>query len=97
MERVKKQTRKTDRIRYANQAKKLNWDEVAFDDYSADECEQHFIKLMNTIRSYRILQEICEDLETELAKTPFKRPMTSYNLFIKQMKKRNPSVSQLSE
>lgn len=92
VENVKKMLSKNDRVKYNTHMKRLDWDKVKFDEYSATDCEHHFSTLLKSIRHYRILLEICEDMEVELAKMPFKRPMTGYNLFMKDLTKRKGHV-----
>lgn len=62
---------------------------MKFGVHSASECERHFKDLMRSVRTYRILPEIIKDIEVELAKNPFKRPPSGYNLYIKDKKVSN--------
>lgn len=83
---------KIDKHRIHIQLKKLNWSEVQFGDHSANDCENHFQILLKSIRKYRVLSEIIDDVEASLLKHPIKRPPTSYNLFLKDMYNRKPGM-----
>lgn len=78
--------------KYSTQIQKIEWDKVKFGSYSASDCEKHFNDLVRSVRTYRILPEILNDIESELSKLPFKRPPSGYNLFIKDEREHNNKV-----
>lgn len=86
IENVRQQTVNSKR-KYTTVLKQLDWETVRFDEYTADDCQTHFLKLTRYARKYRILPEIIQDIETELAKLPYKRPPTAFNIYIKEAKK----------
>lgn len=91
MENVKKESKDKGKIKYSSRLNKLNWDNVAFDKYSADDCKKHFNLLLKKARTFRILDEIIDDIETTLTKVPYKKPLNSYHLFMKDMCGREPN------
>lgn len=91
VENVKKVGKDNGKSKYKSRLNKLNWDEVAFGKYSADDCKKHFDLLLKKVRTYRILDEIIGDIQTTLAKVPYKKPLNSYHLFMKDMCGRGPN------
>lgn len=65
---------------------------MVFCDYTPYDCEEHFDKLVKSVRTYRILSEIIADVEVQLVKMPFKKPPTSYHLYIKDMIRKSETV-----
>lgn len=76
---------KIDKFKIGVQINKLDWSKVEFGNYSADECQSHFQTLVKSVRTFRVLSEIMDDVESNLSKNPYKRPPSSYNLYIKDM------------
>lgn len=92
VENIKKLKFAHDKKKFSTQIKHIDWEEVKFGEYTPFDCEQHFSKLIKSVRTYRILPEIINDVELELAKMPFKKPPSSYHLYIKDMTRRYDSV-----
>lgn len=72
--------------------KHLRWENVRFDEYTANDCQIHFQKLVRSVRPFRILPEIIQDIEAELLKMPFKRPPTAFNIYIKECYQKEQNV-----
>lgn len=60
----------------------MNWNEVAFKSYSAEDCKKRFNNHLKHVRRYRTLIEIANDMEINIKKCPVKKPLNSYQLFI---------------
>lgn len=62
---------------------KLDWDAIAFKKYSAVECLERFKKYVKCVRRVRNLNEIVDDVEAHINRCPIKKPLNSYQIFIK--------------
>lgn len=58
---------------YKSRAEKLNWDEIAFDNYSGAECRIMWETITKRIRRFRILKELIDD-----AKVWMMKPWTNF-------------------
>lgn len=60
----------------------MDWSKIAFKKYSPKECQERFTKYLKMVRNYRTLHEVLSDVEEEIKKIPFKKPLNSYQLFV---------------
>ncbi|KAL1139820.1 hypothetical protein AAG570_006797 [Ranatra chinensis] len=87
---------KNDTLKYNSRVEKLNWDQVKFGEYNANDCKEKWKHIEKRLRGYRILEELLSDAKQWIEKpwTDFyrsgkknrhpempKRPLTSYMLF----------------
>ncbi|KAJ8893147.1 hypothetical protein PR048_005730 [Dryococelus australis] len=90
-----------DSLSYNCRAEKLNWDMIAFSDYSAGQCKEMWTRIQKRVRRYRLLREVLVDAKDWVNKpwTHFyrsqkmnrhpdlpKRPLSSYMLFYMERK-----------
>uniref|UniRef100_T1I8H6 HMG box domain-containing protein n=1 Tax=Rhodnius prolixus TaxID=13249 RepID=T1I8H6_RHOPR len=93
---------KNDTLKYVSRVEKLNWEQVAFGQYSSSECKEKWKIIEKKIRGYRILQEVLADAKVWL-EHPWmdfyrggknknrhpdmpKKPLTSYMIFYMKKK-----------
>ncbi|CAH1377994.1 hypothetical protein MTP99_019375 [Tenebrio molitor] len=95
-----------DILAYRSRVEKLNWDNVAFKMYSAEECKETWLKVQKRIRRFRLLREILNDAKDWVTapkvnnnvprprKHPDmpRRPLSSYLLFY--LKKKDQIISE---
>lgn len=77
---VKSMTKTNDKVSFKARLKQFDWSKIAFQNYSAKDCEDRFNTLMKHVRRHRNLNEIAVDIETVMIKV--KKPLNSYQLFI---------------
>lgn len=82
VEKVKATSKDTDKVSYKTRLKQLNWNEIAFKSYSADDCEKRFQGHLKHVRRHRNLSEISEDIAANIKKCKLKKPLNSYQLFV---------------
>lgn len=83
VERLKNLSVYTDRIKYSTRMKQIDWNEIAFKNYSGPQCLDQFKKLIKHARLVRNLHEVVIDIESHLKKVPLKRPLNCYQLYVK--------------
>lgn len=79
---VKTATKANDKVSYTARLKQFDWNKIAFQNYSAKECENRFNTLMKQVRRQRNLNEIAVDIEAYVTKV--KKPLNAYQLFMKE-------------
>lgn len=79
---IRQFTKKSDKLKYNTRLQRLDWSKIAFKKYSAKECQGRFAKYLKMVRTYRTLPEILSDVEEEIKRIPFKKPLNSYQLFV---------------
>lgn len=82
VEKVKSISKANDRVSFKARLKHFDWNKIAFQNYSAKECEDRFNTLMKCVRQHRNLNEIAVDIETTMTKSKLKKPLNSYQLFV---------------
>lgn len=85
-----------DILAFQTRADKLNWDDIAFDKYTGEDCKKTWFLIQKRIRRFRLLSELLQDAKEWVSKpwTHFyrgtktnrhpdmpKRPLTGYMLF----------------
>ena len=61
LNRIELQLPKDDHVKYDSRARKLDWDQIKFKDYSAEDCKKYWEHIQARIRRFRILQEMIPD------------------------------------
>ncbi|RWS29705.1 nucleolar transcription factor 1-A-like isoform X2 [Leptotrombidium deliense] len=74
IEAVEHQCPRVDKTKYTSRVAKINWEEVKFKDFTAEECKEKFSQILERLRKFRTLSELIVD-----AKEWSKKPWTSYN------------------
>lgn len=69
-----------DKVSFKTRLKQFDWKKIAFQNYSAKDCEDRFNVLMKPVRRHRNLNDIAVDIETTITKV--KKPLNSYQLFV---------------
>ncbi|XP_075226173.1 nucleolar transcription factor 1-like [Lycorma delicatula] len=91
-----------DSVSYKNRLAKINWEEVKFDPYNAEDCLNKCQDILNKQRTFRLLYEILQDAKewikrpwsnfhkSKVKKHPEKpsKPLTSYMIFFLEKKKK---------
>ncbi|KDR16195.1 Nucleolar transcription factor 1 [Zootermopsis nevadensis] len=103
MKRMEKDIPQKDSLRFDSRADKLNWDNISFGGYSAEQCKEMWGKIQKRLRRFRLLREVLEDAKTWVSKpwTNFyrsqkqnrhpdlpRRPLSTYMLFYMEKKDR---------
>lgn len=96
LQRIQANIPEKDNLAYGTRAEKLPWPEIAFADYSPEECKKTWYHIQKRIRRFRLLNEVVEDAKGWIAKpwTNFyrgskakrhpdmpRRPLSVYMLF----------------
>ncbi|KAF5287243.1 hypothetical protein FQR65_LT12287 [Abscondita terminalis] len=96
-----------DNLAFQTRADKLNWDDIAFDKYTGDDCKRTWFLIQKRIRRFRLLSELLQDAKDWISKpwTHFykgnknnrhpdmpKRPLSGYMLFY--LKKKDKVLAQ---
>lgn len=84
VEKVKSISKPNDKVNFKIRLKQFDWAQIAFQNYSAKECEDRFNTLMKCVRPHRNLNEIAADVEITLTKSKLKKPLNSYQLFVQE-------------
>ena len=84
LNRIELQLPKDDHVKYDSRARKLDWDQIKFKDYSAEDCKKYWEHIQARIRRFRILQEMIPD-----ARAWLNQPWTNFY----KSKVRRPHVS----
>lgn len=79
---IRQFTSKSDKLKYSTRVQRLDWGKVAFKKHTPAECQERFAKYLKMVRNYRTLHEILSDVEEEIKRIPFKKPLNSYQLFV---------------
>lgn len=74
-------SRVNDKVSFKSRLKQFDWNKIAFQNYSAKDCKDRFNILMKHVRRHRNLNEMAVDIEITMTKV--KKPLNSYQLFIK--------------
>ncbi|XP_069678107.1 nucleolar transcription factor 1-A-like isoform X2 [Periplaneta americana] len=103
MRRMEKEIPQKDSLRFDSRADKLNWENISFSDYSAEQCREMWGKIQKRLRRFRLLREVLEDAKAWVSKpwTNFyrsqkqnrhpdlpRRPLSTYMLFYLEKKDR---------
>lgn len=83
IEKVKSISKSNDKVNYKTRLKQMNWVEIAFKNYTPEKCEKRFMDHLKHVRRHRTLNEIAVDIETNIKKCPIKKPLNSYQIFVK--------------
>lgn len=83
VEKVKSTAKENDKVNYKTRLRQMDWKEIAFKNYTAEDCEKRFTDHLKHIRRYRNLSEVVVDIEANIKKCPLKKPLNSYQLFVK--------------
>lgn len=79
---IRQFTSKSDKVKYTTRVQRLDWSKIAFKKYTPKQCQSHFNNYLKNVRTYRTLHEVLSDVEEEIKKFPFKKPLNSYQFFI---------------
>lgn len=60
----------------------MNWSEIAFKHYTAEDCEKRFADHLKHVRRHRNLNEVATDVEANIKKCLLKKPLNSYQIFV---------------
>ncbi|KAJ8950294.1 hypothetical protein NQ318_021150 [Aromia moschata] len=65
-----------DVLAFNTRAEKLQWDSIAFKDYSMEDCKKMWLLLLKQIRRFRLLKEVLVDVREwiDSPKTKSKKP-----------------------
>lgn len=83
MLKIKSTCKSNDKLAYKTRLSRFNWNEVAFKGHTGVECEKRFSHHLKSVRRHRILAEIVTDIEANIKKCPIKKPLNSYQLFVR--------------
>ncbi|XP_031631964.1 nucleolar transcription factor 1-B-like isoform X2 [Contarinia nasturtii] len=97
MQIIKSKINPNDKVNYRTRLKRINWNEVAFKSYTAKDCEERFRSQLKHVRRQRNLNEIVTDIETYVKERDQKKPLSSYQLFVKEKFARFKSDEKFSE
>jgi len=61
LNRIELQLPKDDHVKYDSRARKLDWDQIKFKDFSAEDCKRYWEHVQARIRRFRILAEMIPD------------------------------------
>ncbi|PNF25609.1 hypothetical protein B7P43_G03834 [Cryptotermes secundus] len=101
VKRIEKEIPQKDSLRFDSRADKLNWDNVSFASYTAEDCKDMWGKIQKRLRRFRLLREMLEDAKAWVSKpwTNFyrsqkqnrhpdlpRRPLSTYMLFYMEKK-----------
>lgn len=101
MKHIEKEIPQKDSLRFDSRADKLNWDNVSFASYTAEDCKEMWGKIQKRLRRFRLLREVLEDAKAWVSKpwTNFyrsqkqnrhpdlpRRPLSTYMLFYMEKK-----------
>jgi upstream-binding transcription factor len=64
LDNIEAQLPKEDHVKYDSRAKKLDWDKIKFDEYSAEQCKKLWHYVQDRIRRFRIMSELIPDART---------------------------------
>merc|ERR1719282_344302 len=67
LNRIEMQLPKDDHVKYDSRARKLDWDQIKFKEFSAEECKKYWEYIQARIRRFRILAEMIPDARTWLS------------------------------
>merc|ERR1739844_486432 len=96
LDNIEAQLPREDHVKYDSRAKKLDWEKIKFDNYSADHCKKLWYYVQDRIRRFRIMAELIPDARTWISqpRTNFykskdhnrhpdmpKKPLSMYMLF----------------
>lgn len=81
---MKAYAKPNDKVQYKTRLKQLDWSNIAFKNFSAEDCAKRFEKHLKNVRHHRNLDEIVTDVQANLKKCPVKKPLNSYQLFIQE-------------
>lgn len=84
VEKVKSTSASTDKVNYKTRLKQMNWNNIAFKNYTAEDCEKRFTDHLKSVRRHRNLNEIAVDIEANIKKCPIKKPLNSYQIFVQE-------------
>lgn len=73
-----------DNLVYKSRCERINWNEVAFEDYSGAQCRIMWEAIQKRLRRFRILQELIEDAKLWISKpwTNFYRGSKTVSIII---------------
>lgn len=83
VEKVKSISKQNDKMNYKSRLKQINWLDIAFKKHTAEDCEKRFMDHLKKVRRHRNLNEIAGDIEVNITKCPIKKPLNSYQIFIR--------------
>ena len=96
LDHIEAQLPREDHVKYDSRAKKLDWEKIRFDPYTADHCKKLWYYVQDRIRRFRIMAELIPDARTWISQpwTNFykskdhnrhpdmpKKPLSMYMLF----------------
>lgn len=96
LDKIEAQLPREDHVKYDSRAKKLDWEKIRFDPYTADHCKKLWYYVQDRIRRFRIMAELIPDARTWISQpwTNFykskdhnrhpdmpKKPLSMYMLF----------------
>lgn len=70
IDRIERNIPERDVLAYKSRVEKLNWPNVAFNQYSGEECKSTWIMIQRRMRRFRLLEEILTDAREWLYPKP---------------------------
>jgi len=67
LDRIESQLPKDDHVKYDSRVRKLDWEQIRFKDFSAEDCKKYWEHIQARIRRFRILTEMIPDARTWLS------------------------------
>ena len=67
LNRIEMQLPKDDHVKYDSRARKLDWEQIKFKEFSAEDCKKYWEYIQARIRRFRILAEMIPDARTWLS------------------------------
>ncbi|XP_002738418.1 nucleolar transcription factor 1-like isoform X2 [Saccoglossus kowalevskii] len=108
---VERQIPANDVLSFKSRSSKIVWENISCDNFNSDECKKEWTKMVDGVRKFRILKEICMDAKSHILKPPAnkkypdkpKKPLTPYFRFYLEKRQKileeNPhmSVAEISQ
>lgn len=74
--------KQNDKVSYKTRLHLIHWNEVAFKNHTALDCEERFRKLSKNVRQFRNLEEIVIDVEASIEANS-EKTMTGFEVFVR--------------
>lgn len=79
---IKAIAKPNDKTNYKTKLKNLNWSDIAFKNFTGEDCKKRFNVHLKQVRRHRTLNEITADIEANIKKCPVKKPLNSYQIYV---------------